>query len=233
MSYNSVSPRLIKTIAEEFSDKKFTDADIYDSIDDAIRYMRENIEFNSANDFIQAMWKAYGRYGSLTNAQIRGLLNCIRAEVLAADKQAQQTIDQMTSGKEPLDLRSVLSGSYAVPHGDNETAFYVIDNIKDEKSKWNGWVFVNILSSDTKLKVGSQRPNQNYQGQHESLLREIKNDPYKAATLFGHLIGRCGICGRTLTDPESIERGIGPICAEKVGWIDQKDLILKSLGLRD
>lgn len=26
--------------------------------------------------------------------------------------------------------------------------------------------------------------------------------------------GRCGKCGRTLTTPESIERGIGPVCAE-------------------
>jgi len=29
--------------------------------------------------------------------------------------------------------------------------------------------------------------------------------------------GRCGRCGRPLTVPESIERGIGPECASKVG----------------
>lgn len=27
--------------------------------------------------------------------------------------------------------------------------------------------------------------------------------------------GRCGRCGRLLTDPESIARGIGPVCLEK------------------
>lgn len=27
--------------------------------------------------------------------------------------------------------------------------------------------------------------------------------------------GACGRCGRQLTDPESIERGLGPVCAEK------------------
>lgn len=31
--------------------------------------------------------------------------------------------------------------------------------------------------------------------------------------------GRCGRCGRTLTVPESIERGIGPECAEKMGLV--------------
>lgn len=27
--------------------------------------------------------------------------------------------------------------------------------------------------------------------------------------------GKCGRCGRSLTDPESIKRGIGPACAER------------------
>jgi hypothetical protein len=27
--------------------------------------------------------------------------------------------------------------------------------------------------------------------------------------------GRCGRCGRTLTTPDSIERGLGPECAHK------------------
>jgi hypothetical protein len=29
---------------------------------------------------------------------------------------------------------------------------------------------------------------------------------------FGQLVGRCGCCGRTLTDPQSKLRGIGPEC---------------------
>ena len=29
-------------------------------------------------------------------------------------------------------------------------------------------------------------------------------------------IGKCGVCGRPLTTPESIECGIGPICLEKL-----------------
>lgn len=29
--------------------------------------------------------------------------------------------------------------------------------------------------------------------------------------------GSCCVCGRTLTDPESVERGIGPECAGKMG----------------
>ena len=31
-----------------------------------------------------------------------------------------------------------------------------------------------------------------------------------------HHEGRCGKCGRMLTDPESIKSGIGPVCAEQM-----------------
>jgi len=59
-----------------------------------------------------------------------------------------------------------------------------------------------------------QRPGIDQQALHDELLR-IEADPEAAAALHGKLSGRCSICSRDLTDPESIERGIGPICAGK------------------
>lgn len=35
------------------------------------------------------------------------------------------------------------------------------------------------------------------------------------AKQFGRISGRCMVCGRELTNPESIEAGIGPVCAGK------------------
>lgn len=35
---------------------------------------------------------------------------------------------------------------------------------------------------------------------------------------FGALYGTCCVCGRTLTNEESIEAGIGPVCAGKGYW---------------
>ena len=42
-------------------------------------------------------------------------------------------------------------------------------------------------------------------------------DPRGVAVQYGRDTGICACCGRTLTDPASIEVGIGPICAEKWG----------------
>jgi hypothetical protein len=46
-------------------------------------------------------------------------------------------------------------------------------------------------------------------------LLRIEADPEAAAALHGQVSGRCSVCSRDLTDPESIARGIGPICLEK------------------
>jgi hypothetical protein len=46
-------------------------------------------------------------------------------------------------------------------------------------------------------------------------LLDIEKDPEAAAVLHGKLSGNCSVCGRDLTDPESVARGIGPICAGK------------------
>lgn len=48
-----------------------------------------------------------------------------------------------------------------------------------------------------------------------ALLAEFEADPLEAAKKYGKLSGRCCSCGRDLTDPASIEAGIGPVCAQR------------------
>lgn len=43
----------------------------------------------------------------------------------------------------------------------------------------------------------------------------IAEDPKAAALLYAKSTKRCGICRRTLKRPESVERGMGPVCASK------------------
>ena len=48
-------------------------------------------------------------------------------------------------------------------------------------------------------------------------LQRIAEDPREAAVKYGRQIGRCGCCGATLTNKDSIARGIGPVCAGRFG----------------
>jgi hypothetical protein len=52
----------------------------------------------------------------------------------------------------------------------------------------------------------------------KGIIMGAANDPLTAAIRYGKVSGECSCCGRELTDPRSIERGIGPICATKFGW---------------
>ena len=44
------------------------------------------------------------------------------------------------------------------------------------------------------------------------------SDPLSAAIKYGKVSGSCSCCGKELTVKESIDRGIGPICARKFDW---------------
>jgi hypothetical protein len=48
-------------------------------------------------------------------------------------------------------------------------------------------------------------------------LKLIAENPLQAAIRYGQQTGQCACCGRELTNSESIQLGIGPICREKWG----------------
>ena len=50
-----------------------------------------------------------------------------------------------------------------------------------------------------------------------SKLQQIAESPLDSAVAYGRKTGNCAMCGRDLTKHESIDRGIGPICAERFG----------------
>lgn len=52
----------------------------------------------------------------------------------------------------------------------------------------------------------------------KAIIMSAANDPLTAAIRYGKVSGECSCCGRELTRKDSIERGIGPICATKFGW---------------
>lgn len=51
--------------------------------------------------------------------------------------------------------------------------------------------------------------------EHKQALLVIAQNPKDAAVRYGRQTGKCACCGRGLTNKQSIELGIGPICAER------------------
>lgn len=51
----------------------------------------------------------------------------------------------------------------------------------------------------------------------KAVIMAAADDPLTAAIKYGKESGNCSCCGRELTDPASIEAGIGPVCRDKFG----------------
>jgi len=85
-----------------------------------------------------------------------------------------------------------------------------------------------VLSA-TEMQDGAYGPNPKYLGwiksnqttlRDQDIINELEDaaqNPTLAAKLHGQSTGNCACCGRELTVKASIERGIGPICAERFG----------------
>jgi hypothetical protein len=71
------------------------------------------------------------------------------------------------------------------------------------------------------LYLGTQWDGKAYRGKRAAELAAVVADPQAAAIAYGLHFTRCGICGTQLTDTDpggSVERGIGPDCAARLGW---------------
>jgi len=69
-----------------------------------------------------------------------------------------------------------------------------------------------------KILDGSFQPGRRADAATGDKLKVIAENPLEAAIRHGQRTGRCACCGRELTKHSSIDRGIGPICAEKWGF---------------
>jgi hypothetical protein len=101
----------------------------------------------------------------------------------------------------------------------NEISFWQID--RPTEGRWAGWAFIKQQVGPSLNRAGCIRPDGSQAGLTGPAMRALKiiaKDPEAAAVLYGKELGVCAMCGKTLTNDESRERGIGPICAGKAGW---------------
>lgn len=104
----------------------------------------------------------------------------------------------------------VPSGHYAVAEMYGRAwRFFKVD--KPETGQWRGYTFL-------KEQAGSDYYRVKPFPREVDVMEAIAKDPRAAAIDYGRQLGRCSVCNRELTNPESIDAGIGPICAGKRGW---------------
>lgn len=172
--------------------------------------IKDLTEISSWNSFASSLVEQYSKRGTLSDKQTGAAIAMLmKVKANKAKKADAPSIDlgnvvAMFSKaheaiKTPRFRFEDLVISRAPDHGVNAGALYVKVNGdyagKVKEGKWFG-------SQDILPK-----------------LQQISKDPLSSAVAYGRRTGACACCGKELTVHESIERGIGPICAEKWGLL--------------
>jgi hypothetical protein len=85
-----------------------------------------------------------------------------------------------------------------VSRGHNVGCVYIIENDTYAGKITNRGILQARVSEDTR-----------------NILLDANDNLLQLAKIYGHETGNCSVCGRTLSDPLSVQMGIGPICAER------------------
>lgn len=192
------------------------------AIDDANPGLIETLKgMGSWNSFALSLVNQYMTKGSLSDNQIAAAKKMITkveatraAKAKAAEENKVDGIDltpiremfetARTSGyKRPIYRAEGLIISRAPDHGKNPGALYVKTFELDE---YQG-----------KILETTFQPAREAKPETAEALKTIAADPRAAAVAFGRRTGSCACCGRELTNHNSIELGIGPVCATKWG----------------
>lgn len=92
--------------------------------------------------------------------------------------------------------------------------------VRAGEGKWAGWFFVDDGAAyGHGRRYGKQAPRATYSGDIEAELAAIIADPMGALRRYAELTNHCGVCNRPLEDADSVARGIGPVCARRLGLL--------------
>lgn len=143
-------------------------------------------------------------------------------EVIVADAQPERVIDFRIPARIQL-----LEGTYTVVFEDGDYRTIKIERQEDWADFMPGKLLLGYLSGPDNEHSFTRFANVTDDGfvviwkrhRDNAVLAEAVKvlcaDPKAAARAYGLRSRRCGICGRKLSTPESIEAGIGPVCAER------------------
>lgn len=172
------------------------------------------------NEFACSMVRAINVYGKLTEKQFAAVQNSI---VRDRDRAATYAIAEMnaTACSVPA-LETAFANAKAAgvswpkltfaeftfsPAGANSTnpgAIYVKDReTRDYLGKVMNGKFIKSFKCNEVV---------------EADILRVCADPHNEALAYGKKFGVCCACNRTLTDPKSVEKGIGPVCEKTFGW---------------
>jgi hypothetical protein len=149
----------------------------------------------------------FRHYGGLTAAQIDELHSKPATAQINVSYIVQAfKIAQEHGVKKPKVQLAGFQFKLAPEYGANKDAIYIIET----ESGFDEYL--------GKIMNGVFLPGWTCTQQQSSRILAAAANPFEAVVAFGKQFGKCSICNRPLSDPESVAAGVGPICRSKFGW---------------
>lgn len=173
-------------------------------------------------DYLDQMLDVRARYRDLSWGQVKGVLNCLRADAVreATRQQPTTTFCEFHQREEVGACWKNPNRATAQPSAPSES---VTDGMyRDPQSETIYKVQYNKAQGDgrrayaKRLIVEDGNVRFEYTSGAMRFIRPEWRMTLEDAKAFGALYGSCCVCGRTLTDENSIADGIGPVCAGKL-----------------
>ena len=177
--------------------------------------------------FAASMLGAINRWGGLTSGQIDAVRKLIAGDAQRAKEAAERAANAPVADQAGVDrLKAAFdhAARYAAERGRGikgqriTIGGMVISPAKATSSNPGALYVKNGGEYLGKVQDGRFRRVQACTEAQEKQVLAFIADPKAAAIAYGIETGVCCICNATLTNKESIEAGIGPICATKMGW---------------
>jgi hypothetical protein len=175
-------------------------------------------------DFAASMREAVERFGDLTANQAAAVARCMArdAERDAAKAAARQAVAAASVDMDAGKVKAAFDAARAAGLSRIKlTVGRVTITRAADTGRNPGALYVKAAGEYAgKIVDGRFTPSREAAGDSALIaeLRGIFADPAAAARTHGQQTGSCSCCGRTLTDPVSIENGIGPICAGRFAF---------------
>lgn len=167
------------------------------------------------SDFYRSLLDQFNERGTLSDNQIAALRRGIEKQAERKEEKEAAKPEVNVSAIEALFDTARESGlkrlAFRTMHIDISAA--------KETSRNPGALYVKH-DGEYVGKIAGGKFHATYAAKSDTLAKvlEVAANPLEMATLYGKQTGNCSCCGRELTDPASVEAGIGPICASKWGF---------------
>jgi len=181
---------------------------------------------NSAGtfEFARSMLDALNKYGHLTEKQMETVQ---RLTVKDAERKAARAVEQAARA-ETAPVVSVEAIEVAFNNAKESGVKFpklrldtFVFSPAGENSKNAGAIYIKSKGDGVylgKVMGGRLFTSRDCTAEAAERITAVASDPKQAAVAYGMKFGSCSVCGRQLTDSDSVARGIGPVCAENYGF---------------